>query len=198
MVQYADMARPRSFNEADIRSKLLRSFWEGGFDGTSLPDLEAATELSRKSLYNTFGDKRDMFLSALRDFRRYALDANTKPLQESNASLAAISTVLKGLVTLSRSAEGQAGCMVCNTAREAIRHDPAVKTEIDAYFRQLEDRFLVAIRNGQTLGDIRIATPEPLARLCVGAVVSISVLSKAGQPAELLDAIVDETLTALQ
>ncbi|MEM9755984.1 MAG: helix-turn-helix domain-containing protein, partial [Pseudomonadota bacterium] len=63
------MARPRSFDEVEIRSKLLETFWGTGFDGTALPDLEEATGLSRKSLYNAFGDKRDMFLDALRAFR---------------------------------------------------------------------------------------------------------------------------------
>lgn len=192
------MARPRSFDETDIRSKLLQRFWDTGFDGTALPDLEDATGLSRKSLYNAFGDKRYMFLEALRAFRRTAVEANTKPLRNPEASLEAISDVLHGLVELAKTKQGRAGCMVCNTSREAIRHDPAVKAEIDAYFRQLEERFQTVIRRGQEQGAIRAHDGKKLATLCVGAVVSISVLAKAGQPIEMLRTIASETVTALE
>ncbi|MEM6693904.1 MAG: TetR/AcrR family transcriptional regulator [Pseudomonadota bacterium] len=191
------MARPRSFDEAEIRSKLLRSFWYTGFDGTALPDLEEATGLSRKSLYNAFGDKRNMFLDALRAFRRTAVETNTKPLLKPDASVDDIGAVFHGLADLAETAQGRAGCMVCNTSREAIRIDPAVKAEIDAYFRQLEDRFRAVIEQGQVKGKIRDHPSGALAQLCVSAVVSISVLSKAGQPTDMLHAIAAETVAAL-
>ncbi|MEM6898506.1 MAG: TetR/AcrR family transcriptional regulator [Pseudomonadota bacterium] len=191
------MARPRSFDETEIRSKLLQSFWVTGFDGTALPDLEEATGLSRKSLYNAFGDKREMFLDALRAFRRTAVETNTKALIEPDASIQNIGAVLHGLADLAQTVQGRAGCMVCNTSREAIRNDPAVKAEIDAYFRQLEDQFRAVIERGQAKGDIRDHPPGALAQLCVSAVVSISVLSKAGQPTDMLRAIATETVSAL-
>ncbi|MEM8581687.1 MAG: TetR/AcrR family transcriptional regulator, partial [Pseudomonadota bacterium] len=184
--------------EAEVRSKLLQTFWDTGFDGTALPDLERATELSRKSLYNAFGDKREMFLEALRAFRRTAVEANTTPLRHPNASLDAISAVLHGLVDLACTSQGRAGCMICNTSREAIRDDPAVKAEIDAYFRQLEERFLTVIRQGQAQGEIRDQPAKDLAVFCVGSVVSISVLAKAGQPEEMLRKIASQTISALE
>ncbi|MEM6387702.1 MAG: TetR/AcrR family transcriptional regulator [Pseudomonadota bacterium] len=191
------MARPRSFDETEIRSKLLQSFWNTGFDGTALPDLEEATGLSRKSLYNAFGDKREMFLDALRTFSRTAVETNTRVLVDPDASIEEIGAVLHGLVELADTTQGRAGCMVCNTSREEIRNDPAVKAEIDAYFRQLEDRFRTVIERGQARGDIRDHPAGPLAQLCVSAVVSISVLSKAGQPTDMLRAIAAETASAL-
>ncbi|XOV83320.1 MAG: TetR/AcrR family transcriptional regulator [bacterium] len=191
------MGRPRSFEEADIQARLLMQFWNTGFDGTSLQDLEQATGLSRKSLYNTFGDKRDMFVSALRAFRRTAVEENTKALRDPAASIDAICSTLYGLVDFAGTTQGRSGCMICNTSREAIRQDPVVKAEIDAYFRQIEERFMSAIERGQAKGEIRDHAPENLARLCLGAVVSISVLSKAGQLIEILRAIADETIAAL-
>ncbi|MEM8838244.1 MAG: TetR/AcrR family transcriptional regulator [Pseudomonadota bacterium] len=191
------MARPRSFNDDDIRAKLLLSFWETGFEGTALPDLEAATGMSRKSLYNAFGDKRDMFMRALVDFRGTVLDHTLTPLQSDNASIEAIGAVLSGLVDFAVTEKGRAGCMICNTSREAIRHDPAVKSEIDTYFQEIEERFLIVVREGQAKGEIKDEPPEELAALCLGAVVSISVLCKAGQPEAMLRSIAAGTIAAL-
>lgn len=191
------MGRPRSFDQDEVRSALLKQFWGHGYNGSSLPDLEAAAGLTRKSLYNAFGDKRTMFLHALRDFRRTAVVTNTDPLQAKGASLGAIEQVLYGLAGYAQTADGRLGCMVCNTAREDVRDDPAVKAEIDAYFRQLEHRFLAAIQHGQAQGKITDRSAKDLARLCVGAVVSISVLSKAGQSVAVLRSIASETVAAL-
>jgi len=63
------MARPRQFNREESLKNAMVIFWEKGYEATSLNDLLEATGLARQSLYNTFGDKRGLFLASL---RRYA------------------------------------------------------------------------------------------------------------------------------
>ncbi|MEO1200247.1 MAG: TetR/AcrR family transcriptional regulator [Pseudomonadota bacterium] len=192
------MARPRSFDDETVRSALLQAFWTHGYDGTALPQLEEATGLSRKSLYNAFGDKQAMFVRALQDFRQTAVRANTEPLRAEGASLAAIEAVLRGLVDLAETSQGRLGCMVCNTSREDVADIPDVRQEIDAYFNALERAMRQAIETGQAKGEIAQRPPDDLARLCLGAVVSMSVLAKAGQPVPVLRSIAEETLKALR
>lgn len=176
---------------------LLQTFWKSGYNGTSVPDLENATGLTRKSLYNAFGDKREMFVDALRGFRGTVVSTNTAPLRAPDASIDTISALLNGLAAHAEFPEGRAGCMICNTAREPIREDQAVQAEIDAYFADLSHLFRTAILNGQRKGDIRDGPSEELAALCLGALVSICVLGKAGQPAPTLKSIASATVAAL-
>lgn len=191
------MARPRTFDTDTIRVAILRQFWAHGFEGSGLSDLEVATQLSRKSLYNALGDKQAMFLAALTQFRHHAVRENLKPLHKPDAGRAQIGEVLNGLAQLARTADGALGCMICNTSREDIAANPLVRSQIDGYFQDMETAFLTAIERGQSRGDIKDRDPTALARLCLGAVVSISVLSKAGQAGEVLDAIAAETIAAL-
>lgn len=194
----ASMARPRTFDEETVVSDLTRQFWSCGYEGSAMPDLERATGLTRKSLYNAFGDKHDMFVRAIKHFSHVSVRQNTVPLRSTDASLAEIEALLDGLVVLSGTPEGRRGCMICNTAREPIASDPDVKAQIDAYFKSLEAALRRAIVRGQRAGEIVGRPAKDLARLCLGAVISISVLAKAGQPVAVLRSIADETIRALR
>ena len=63
------MARTREFNYDEALESATRLFWEKGYEATSIQDLVAATGVNRASLYETFGDKRELFRKALERFR---------------------------------------------------------------------------------------------------------------------------------
>ena len=60
--------RPRSFDEADALEKATQVFWSKGYDGVTIDDLVAGMGVGRPSLYAVFGDKRAIFLRALRAY----------------------------------------------------------------------------------------------------------------------------------
>ena len=52
------MARPRAFDYERVVAGATEVFWDGGYEGTSVDDLEHGTGLNRSSLYRTFETKR--------------------------------------------------------------------------------------------------------------------------------------------
>jgi TetR/AcrR family transcriptional regulator, transcriptional repressor for nem operon len=59
------VSRSKSFSPAATLQQVAEVFVERGYDGTSLAQLEAASGLGKQSLYNTFGDKKAMYLGAV-------------------------------------------------------------------------------------------------------------------------------------
>ncbi len=59
------MSRSKSFSPAVTLQQVADVFVERGYDGTSLAQIEAASGLGKQSLYNTFGDKKAMYLAAV-------------------------------------------------------------------------------------------------------------------------------------
>ena len=60
--------RPRSFDEKEALEKAIQVFWSKSYDGVTIDDLVAGMGVGRPSLYAVFGDKRTIFLRALRAY----------------------------------------------------------------------------------------------------------------------------------
>ena len=60
--------RPRSFDETGAVEKAIQVFWSKGYDGVTIDDLVSGMGVGRPSLYAVFGDKRAIFLRALRAY----------------------------------------------------------------------------------------------------------------------------------
>ena len=60
--------RPRSFDEKNALEKAVQVFWSKGYDGVTIDDLVEGMGVGRPSLYAVFGDKRSIFLRALKSY----------------------------------------------------------------------------------------------------------------------------------
>src|SRR5690242_10135227 len=60
--------RPRSFDEIEAVEKAIQVFWSKGYDGVTIDDLVEGMGVGRPSLYAVFGDKRAIFLRALKAY----------------------------------------------------------------------------------------------------------------------------------
>ena len=53
-------------------------FWIKGFESTSVKDIEMATGLKTSSLYNSFGDKKQLFVISLEHYGEFIIDRRIK------------------------------------------------------------------------------------------------------------------------
>jgi TetR/AcrR family transcriptional regulator, transcriptional repressor for nem operon len=76
------MARKKEFDISQAAHKAADVFRKKGFDGTSMQDLVDVLNLSRSSIYETFGNKKELYLVAL-DHYTNVVDDLTSILYES-------------------------------------------------------------------------------------------------------------------
>ncbi|MEM7530520.1 MAG: hypothetical protein AAF416_23310 [Pseudomonadota bacterium] len=194
------MPRQISYDPQALRTDLLRTFWTKGYAETSLVDLEGATGLNRRQLYNGIGDKRAMFLQAMDDFAETAGRRFLAALEAPEAGIAEIETLLATFVRLSQEEEGRAGCMICSTSQEKIAADPDATRRIDAYF----DRIRAAYANALTRAAVRSETtldPDAIparADALLGTHVALCILARAGRPEDQLDRIARQALVGIR
>src|ERR1700685_4243175 len=60
--------RARSFDETVALERATQVFWSKGYDGVTIDDLVEGMGVGRPSLYAIFGDKRAIFLRALKAY----------------------------------------------------------------------------------------------------------------------------------
>lgn len=62
------MARTKEFDPRERLLKARELFWEKGYQATSMEDLVQAMRLNRGSIYDTYGDKHQLFLQCLESY----------------------------------------------------------------------------------------------------------------------------------
>ena len=78
--------RPRSFDETGALEKATQVFWSKGYDGVTIDDLVEGMGVGRPSLYAIFGDKRAIFLRALKAYAERKGAAAAKALLSPQTS----------------------------------------------------------------------------------------------------------------
>lgn len=166
------MARTRSFDPIAAVRAARTAFWDVGYEAASIPDLEAATGLSRSSIYNTFGSKRGLFDAAVQNYLDEVIRPRLSPLQVPEVAPEALIDYLNGLREAFTSLDSAAvanGCLLINTAGAPIAHEEPVAKVIAEYRAELHE----AVSRGiAALGDITDAKVERAADIVTNLVIA--------------------------
>lgn len=140
------MARPREFDTDDALNKAMQLFWADGFERASLNQLLETMGIQRSSFYNSFGDKRQVFLQSLEKYMRWVNDDFViKILYESEYGLSGIEKVFSSYVDSLSNDKNCKGCLMINTLVELGPHDDEINDMISQEMKRVEDAFYNAL-----------------------------------------------------
>lgn len=193
------MARTKEFDCNEILEKAVDLFWQKGYNATSAQDLVDGLGISRSSLYDTFGDKRTLFVKALSLYRSKVIDTLAKKVEES----ADVESIIKGLFANVKSETfGDTcpkGCFMVNSTVEFANTDAEISTIVHKMVQDTEDAIAKAIKRGQDEGlYTKKHTARTLARFVVNSINGLRVAAKSDTGKKTFDDIVQVTLSALK
>jgi TetR/AcrR family transcriptional repressor of nem operon len=110
------VARPRTFDEAQVLDAAMHAFRRNGFGDTSVVDLEAATGLRASSLYAAFGDKTGLFRRALEHYVTHVVQSRLAEHAGPDATLEDLEQLFLSLFR--PPLDDGYGCLVVNSAAE--------------------------------------------------------------------------------
>lgn len=170
------VGRPREFDEERALEAAMNVFWAKGFKATSLADLCAATGLHKGSLYQAFGDKHRLFMSALEHY-------STSEMAEVMASFSDTNTPLQNLRALIHKvadiAGRENGCMVVNTMVELGNFDGEARQAILDFGRKRLQILTGLIQSAKQAGEVRTElNPEVLAKQLMMSLAGASAMVK--------------------
>ncbi len=173
------MARPQEFNTDDALHQALDVFWRKGYEATSLADLLEAMDISKSSLYGTFGGKRELFITA---FDAYREERTIEMHQILGKGLAreSINQFFKKIILDAGKGDSSRGCMSINQAVEMAPHDLEIRERVFDDFSRIETALTEAIKRGQLEGSIKNnSKPNDVAKLLVMAFPGLQVMARA-------------------
>ncbi len=161
-LQEIKMARPKNFDEDIVIKKAMALFWRHGYYTTSLTNLEKATELSRVSIYNTFGDKEGLFLRAL---DVYYNNAKTVFKNIAAGGLEEIAQFFEWFSKpFASNATTQSGCLMVNTVLAIGHEETAIHEKVKIYRTMLINTYKSALTNARESGDMEATDEEIITR----------------------------------
>ncbi len=192
------MARRKEFEPAEALDQAMELFWRRGYEATSVQDLVDQLGVNRQSLYDTFGDKHELFLATLDRYFDVSVREQFKILDEPGPALGAIRRFFQGLVELTGKDAAKKGCMVVNSAVELALHDEGARARVAAVFSWVEETFRKTLVRAQKNGDLdERHDPRALARFLTCFMVGRNVLAKGGANRKSMQDAVEVALSVL-
>ena len=176
----------KSFDADDVLTKAMHAFWSRGYEATSISDLVDCMGINRGSLYATFGDKRSLFIQALKQYGKIHLHDWIAALTRAHGPRGAIIAAFDRAIATVVEDGSRDGCLLINTALELSPHDEEVSGFIGDCLVEMETFFRDRIERGQAAGEIPDhVSPVDTARSLLSLFVAIRVFSRS-RPEEAL------------
>jgi TetR/AcrR family transcriptional regulator, transcriptional repressor for nem operon len=180
------MGRERQFDETKVLDAAADVFSAHGYQGTSLAMLQDATGLGKQSLYNTFGDKRALYLQAV-DCAAARYQTVQQQMHTAANGRAAVAAFFAHLLELCSSGNAaQQSCIVSAGLLEGLE-DSTIQQRLLDKWRSSHELLRAAVERGQKDGSI--ANPlasAALADLLMALMSGLRVAARAGNPRERL------------
>lgn len=173
-------------------------FWRRGYDGTAISELEAELGVGRKSLYDTFGSKRELFLRAVERYADTVIGRICRGLcHPAGGPLANLERVLGRLQQHHGSGDSY-GCLLGVAMAQAGRDDAELAGLLRGYLTRLERAFERTIRSAQSDGSVvASANAKDVARNLVALTQGLALLGRVTETPAVPRSIVRAALAAL-
>ena len=176
----------------------VECFWTHGYEATSVRDLAERMGITGASLYNTFGDKRTLYLRALDRYLSQSVRERIARLEGSLPPYQAIAAFLSEVVERSLSDKRRRGCLLVNCALEVAPHDEELGRAVAAELEEIESFFRRCAIAGQRTGSITSAcSAEDAAKLLLGVLLGIRVLARTRPQRKMLEGVMRPVLALL-
>ena len=192
------MGRPKAFDETKAIDAAVDCFWARGYEATSVRDLAECMGISGASLYNAYGDKRALFLSALARYAARSMRERIARLESGGQPKEAIRSFFAEIVERSLADRGRKGCMLVNSALDVAPHDAEIGKVVGAYLDEIRAFFRRTIEAGRSAGQLpRNLDADAVSAHLLGVLMGIRVLARTIPDRALLESVARPALNLL-
>ena len=180
------MARPKEFDKDTALHKAIRLFSQQGFAGTSTNELMRVMDVGRQSMYDTFGDKRALFLRALETYVNESVNTIRDALEAPGPALAAVQNALVRFAE-HKDLSSAEGCMGINAVCEFGQRDTEVNQIVWKAARRQRETLMNVLTRAKSRGELSDAVDvNSLADFFESTLAGIRVAAKGGKSRQAL------------
>jgi TetR/AcrR family transcriptional repressor of nem operon len=189
----------KQFDPEIALDKAMRLFWAKGYAGTGLNELLETMGIGRKSLYDTFGSKRALYIQALDRYSQTVVGEIHRELNDPNRpALENVRAVMRDIAA--KNAEPMSpGCLLGVSMAQFRTDDGEMAGVLRKHMERVEGAYYQAFARAQAEGELRPTTNvRNLARLFMSAHQGLTLIGRVTQTQKLPRGIVDGALAVLE
>ncbi len=133
------MPRNKEFDYHDKLEKVRNLFWEKGYNATSMHDIVDTMGLNRSSIYNTYGNKHQLFVECLTHYAKMKTEQYQVASQYKGSAYGALCFTVHDV--MDQTIKDKKACLIIRTIFELGDTDPLVKNLIVSNATILENIF---------------------------------------------------------
>jgi len=189
----------KQFDPEIALDKAMRLFWAKGYAATGLSELLETMGIGRKSLYDTFGNKRALYIEALDRYSQTIVGDIYRGLNNPDRpALENVRTVMRGLAA-EHSKATSPGCLLGVSMAQFRTDDAEMAAVLRKHMQRVERAYRKAFATAQADGDLKPTTNvRNLARLFMSAHQGLALIGRVTETRELPRGIVDGALAVLK
>jgi TetR/AcrR family transcriptional repressor of nem operon len=190
------MPRVKTFDENEVLIKAMNLFWKQGYSATSIQDLVSHLGVNRASLYDTFGDKDQLFKKSFALYRKSNIEGLIRFFESRPDVKDGFSELFDIAIQESILDKEAKGCFVVNTTTELIPNDESLIKVFEENKRDFENLFYEYLKKGKDNGQLKTNKDlRSLASLLFMLYNGIKVVSKINPQKQELKSSIDLGLT---
>src|ERR1700736_2839243 len=191
------MTRKRTFDEGVALAAIRETFWDRGYSATSLDDIMQATGLGKGSLYATFGNKRQMFALALRQYCSGLIADAERALHGPDVgAMKRLDAYLRRMSRIFTSSKR--GCLLGKAVAEVVGEDAEADAIVLRCFQDFEhvlaEVLAQAKRTGETRPNLNVLQS---ANLVMAVIRGMEGMGKGGVSSATLNGVIKSTIESI-
>lgn len=132
----------------------MRVFWEKGYEGTSIHDLEQAMGLNRTSIYNTFGNKRAIFNRVMSCYKESVMASLFAALDNAPDIREGVRRLLNAALDIHFDKDNPGGCLVVLSVLESGQHDAESQLAMQQTLQDLKTALQARLSKAKKAGEL--------------------------------------------
>ncbi|RJG42157.1 TetR/AcrR family transcriptional regulator [Motilimonas pumila] len=148
------MANKAKFNRSDVVEKATNLYWEKGFNGTSMRNLQDAIDLRPGSIYATFGSKEGLFKESLSHYAAAGEQQLQQCLQQTDSVLEALMLFTRRIVVDSQQSSPSGMCMLQKTVAELTDEQSELLAFAQQLMHKMEQKFAELLQQAIVQGEL--------------------------------------------
>jgi len=173
------MGRVKQYDEAVVLQKAMMTFWEHGYENTSVRTLEKNMGINQFSIYKSFKNKRTLYEKVLNNYTRKLHQEYLFRLKKEDSQLEDVALFLKDFATQIIEKKIPNCCLMVQSTTNLEKYDLQLRQVVLDFFESMKQLFIRALGNSRQQGQLPKETAINIsAEYLVGIAQSISVYSK--------------------